>query len=127
MPKLEYFVVAQSVSVDQTTNTMSVFHILEEIQAPNFPVVIPQLTAVAHWNAEDGDADHDFQVSVLITFPDGQHKEFNQNFSMIRPRLRTIANFVGLEIPGPGTVTVEIRLNGNHKASHTIDTLKIET
>jgi len=127
MPKLEYFVVAESVSVDQTTNRISVFHILEEIHAPKFPVVVPQLAAIVHWNAQDGDAERDFQVSVLITFPDGQHKEFNQNFRMIRPRLRTIANFMAIEIPGPGTMTIEIRLNGEYRASHTIDIRKIET
>jgi hypothetical protein len=126
MPKLEYFVVAESVSVDQTRNTMSVFHILEEIQAPGFPIVIPMLAAVVHWNAEAGDVDRDFQVGIIITFPDGQHKEFNQNFQMIRPRLRTIANFIAIEIPGPGTMTVEIKLNGDHKASHTIDIRKVE-
>jgi len=127
MPKLEYFVVAESVSVDQTRNTMSVFHILEQIQAPGFPIVIPMLAAVAHWNAEDDDMECDSQASVLITFPDGQHKEFNQNFRMTRPRLRTIANFIGLQISQPGTLTIEVRLNGVHKASHTIDIRKIET
>ena len=126
MPTLEYFVVAESVSVDQTRNTMSVFHILEEIQAPVFPIVIPMLAAVAHWNAEDGDMECDFQASVLITFPDGQSKEFNQNFRMTRPRLRTIANFIWLQIPQPGTMTIEVRLNGKHEAFHTIDIRKIE-
>ena len=126
MLTLEYFVVAESVSVDQTTNTVSVFHILEEIHAPVFPFVLHRLVAVVHWNTESDDADRDFQVSVLIVFPDGQRKEFNQNFRMIRSRLRTIANFIGLQIPQPGTMTVEIRLNGVHKASHTIDIRKIE-
>jgi len=127
MPKLEYFIVADSISVDQTTNRMSVFHVLEEVHAPLFPIVIPRLAAVAHWNAEEGDVDRDFQVRIIITSPDDQPKEFNQNFRMVRPRHRTIANFMGLPVQGPGVMTIEIRLNGEHKASHTIDIRKIET
>ena len=127
MPKIEYFVVCESVSIDQTTNTMSVFHVLEQINSPHFPIVLPRLTAVAHWNACEGDNDRDFQVGIIVTLPDGEPKEFSQNFRMIRPRHRTIANFIGLPVNGPGTMTIEMRLNGEHQAFHTIDVRTIET
>lgn len=126
MPKLEYFVVAESVSVDQATNTMSVFHILEEIRAPLFPAVIPKLSAVAHWNAAPDELDQDFQVSVRISFPDGKLLPFTQNFRMARRRQRTIANFAGLPISQPGTLTIEVSLNGQHFADHTIEVFKID-
>ncbi len=127
MPKLEYFLVAESVSVDQTTNRISIFHILEEIHVAKFPFALPLLAAVAQWNAEDGDVDRDFQVGLVIKPPDGQPKEFSQNFRMIHPRLRTIMNLVGLPLTQPGTMTVEIKLNGDHKAYHTTDIRKIES
>ncbi len=126
MPSLEYFLVADSFSVDQTTNRLSIFHVLEEIHAPEFPIVIARLVAVAHWNAEEGDADRDFQIGFIIKSPDGERPEFTQNFRMIRPRHRTIAHFMGLPVPGPGVMTIEIRLNGKHEAVHTIDIRKIE-
>ncbi len=126
MAKLEYFLVCESVSVDQTTNTISVFHVLEQINSPQFPFVLLRLTAVAHWNAEEGDMDRDFQVGIVITSPDGQLKKFEQNFRMIRPRHRTIANLMGFPLTQAGTMTIEVTLNGEHRATHTIDVRKDE-
>ena len=127
MPKLEYFIVAESVSIDQTTNCISIFHVLEQINIREFPTPLRQLTAIAHWNAEKVDIDRDFQVTIVVTPPGDEPKEFHQNFRIIRPRHRTIANLVGLPLTQPGTLTIEIRLNGEHKAYHTIDILKIES
>lgn len=127
MPTLEYFLVAESVSVDQTTNRISFFNVLEEAHTSKFPIVIPLLTAVAAWNEEEGDRDCDFQTTIIFPLPNGKNQELSQNFRMTRPRHRTIANVVGLSITQPGIVKLEIRLNGIHKAWHTIDIRKIES
>lgn len=126
MPELEYFVVAESVSVDQATNRISLFHVLEEIHSAGFPVVIPRVAVVAHWNAREGDLNTDFQMGVCITLAEDPAKDFNLNFRMVRPRQRTIANFVALEVTKPGTMTIELKLNGKHKAFHIVDVRKLE-
>ncbi len=126
MPKLEYFVIAESVSVDQSTNRISFFNVLEEVHTPKFPVLIPQLVVVAAWNAEEGDLGSDFQSTIIFPLPDGKSKEFSQHFQMTRPRHRTIANLVGLSFENPGIVKFKIQLNGKHAASHTIDIHKVE-
>lgn len=47
MARLEYFLVAESCSLDQVTNHVSMFDIIEEVHAALFPVVIPRVAAVA--------------------------------------------------------------------------------
>ena len=47
MAELEYFLVAESVSVDQLTNRISLFNVVEQVAASKFPVTIPQIVAVA--------------------------------------------------------------------------------
>ncbi len=61
MPKLEYFLVAESVSVDQQTNRISFFNVVEQVNVPVFPFTIPQIVAVASWNTEEGDAKRTFR------------------------------------------------------------------
>jgi len=127
MLRLEYFVVAESHSVDQITNRVSIFNVLEEVQSPTFPVVIPQLVAVALWHAEAEDIERDFQSTVRLRTPDGALRPFEQNFTMVGPRLRTIALVVGLEIKEPGIMEIELLLNGKHVASHIVAVAQTES
>ena len=47
MPKLEYFLVSESISIDRDRNQVSVFNILEEAYIPKAgPAVIPQSVAL---------------------------------------------------------------------------------
>ena len=81
MPKLEYFLVSESVSVDQLTNRTSLFNILEEVRANKFPAVIPQVVVTSAWNREIGDEDIDYQVKVRISLPGRRRAErFSDEF-----------------------------------------------
>jgi len=40
MPQLEYFLVAESTSVDQHTNRVSIFNVAETANVENFPALI---------------------------------------------------------------------------------------
>ena len=71
MARLEYFIVSKSMSVDIRTNQTSLFEVLEEIQAPAFPAVLPQCVAVTLWRKEEGDEDQDFQSRLVVTTPSG--------------------------------------------------------
>ena len=121
MPSLEYFIVGESVSIDQMTNRVSIFHVLEEIHASTFPVVIPQLTAVAHWNMLDGEIGNDYQVQIVAFADDESPTIFSQNFKATHPRQRTMLVFVGLKIQKEGRHRIELKLDGKHQAFHEID------
>lgn len=124
MPHLEYFLVAESVSVDQVTNRVSIFNVVEEVTIPNFPCKLPNLVAVAMWEAKEGDADRDFQAGIVFSLPGGEKlDEFGQNFRIPGRRIRTMAYFQGLPVKEPGTIRVDLSLNGDPKASHTIDVI----
>ena len=120
MAQREYFLVAESVSVDQLSNRASLFHILEEIHLPKFPYSI-NMVAASLWNRECGDEDLDFQSKLRIVGPDGKIQEYPQNFKMPSPRLRTFIFVNGFIVTSAGTLTIELLLNDKHRATHRID------
>lgn len=126
MAKLEYFLVAESVSVDQKTNRISFFNVVEQVNASKFPVTIPQIIAVAAWNAAEGDDEKDFQVTARMTRPGGKPKDFAHNFRMTAERTRSDLIFQGIELSCAGKLVVEMLLNGQHAATHTIDVELVE-
>lgn len=125
MAKLEYFLVAESVSVDQITNRVSIFNVIEEIRFPKLPART-SMVAISLWNAQKGDADGDFQAVIKVTFPGGGEKEFRHNFKIPSPRLRTMFQLGGLTVEQPGAMRVDLTLNEEHQATHTIDVVKVD-
>lgn len=126
MPKLEYFLVAESVSVDQSTNRISFFNVVEQVNAKKFPSNILQIIAVAAWNAEEGDNEEDFQVAVRVTSPGGEPKDFRHSIAMRGKRSRVLLTFQGIVLNGAGTLLLELSLNGEHQATHSIDVVQAE-
>ncbi len=127
MPSLEYFLVADSLSVDQMTNTVSIFHVVEQIRSIVFPVHIPRLVCVSSLNIEEKDFGKDFQLTVNIKNPSGKYGEPNRiNFTAEKRRQRFIAHLVNFKIDGPGQLLFELLLNEDRIASHTIDIIKAE-
>ncbi len=121
MARLEYFVVAESVSIDQLTNRVSIFNILERIQAPAFPLTFPKLMAVSLWEEDEIDSERQYQVVIRITLGGNELEHIRQNLNFPRRRLRTIAQIQNLEIPGPGRMEIELKLNDEHIAWHYVD------
>ena len=86
-PRLEYFLVADSVSVDQFTNTVSVFHVIEQIRSAIFPVPIPRFACVSSLNIEEDDFGKDYQLTVRIKNPSGEDEKLNRiNFTAEKRR-----------------------------------------
>lgn len=127
MPSLEYFLVAESYSVDRQTNRVSLFNVIETVLTPQFPFAILTMVAVTAWNAEEGDTGQDFQATLRITGPvEGGEEQLNTNFTINTVRHRTFQNIQGLPIIGPGELRLEILLNDIHQASHTISVQQIQ-
>src|ERR1700728_3069654 len=101
MPQLEYFLVAESLSVDQSTNRVSLFNILEEVGIASepppsvlpgtIPGGIPQLVAVSSWNLAPAEANREYRVSLRITQAGQPAKDFGPiTFSTDRNRQRVM-------------------------------------
>ncbi len=125
MPKLEYFLVCESVSTDQETNRVSLFNVLEDIHilpAGQPGVILAQLVAVSCWNREPGDEEKDFQATLRIHSPgSSEPKEFPMNFRMDRPRYRLSLRIQGVPNLEPGQLRFELLLNQDHVAWHTVN------
>ena len=127
MARLELFVVSEGVSVDQLTNQLSLFSVLEEVRSPDFPFVLPSAAAVSLWMKEAGDNDRDFQCMLRVTLTDGSRREFTSNFRFRARRHRVILKIQGLPLNEPGMLRFEVLLNAEYVASHEVDVLRINS
>lgn len=120
--RLEFFVVSESVSIDQVTNELSVFNILESVASEGFPVLVPKCAAVSLWRVEPGDEGRDWQVMVRVTLPGQGPQDFTTNFQA-RPRSqrhRVMQRVHGLPLLQEGDLRFELLLNGQHAADHIV-------
>jgi len=124
MARLEFFVVAESVSIDQLTNKLSVFNVLEEVREEEFPTTLLGCVVVSLWNAEPGDEERDFQIQLEMVAPDGQTRPFEQNLRIPRRRTRSILQLRGIPVPCAGELVFRISLNNEYKASHVVHVVR---
>lgn len=124
MPRLEYFLVAEGISVDRATNRLSVFNVFEELSSPKLPLSWPQLVAASCWEILPEDTGKDFQATLRIRDPAGNIPEkpgdFAVNFAPEQKRHRVHHFLAGLTFDKPGDWRFEILLNGEHQATHVV-------
>ncbi len=124
MPSLEYFLVAESVSVDRDSGSLSIFHVTEDLVFPELPAPIPRLVAVSSWRIAPDEIGKDFQATLKVHKPwheaNPQYEQFPINFTAERLRHRINHWIVNLHIKQPCDLRFEILLNGEHKASHIV-------
>lgn len=123
MPRLEYFVAAESIAIDQTTNRVSIFNVVEElIPGPGpFPKQIPSVVTIACIDAQEGDEQQDYQATLRIHgAPMARELLFPLNFRFVSPRQRLAHRVDMLNLAGPGVLLFELQLNGNHFAEHRV-------
>ena len=127
MPKLEYFLVAESIAIDRMTNHVSVFNIVEELRIPatgdaQIVAMQPSMVALALLRTEPGDEQIDWQALLTITSPGGKTTPATLNFK-IKPgdkRHRLFVRLTGYPLESPGDLKFDLQLNGQHLAEHII-------
>lgn len=120
--RLEYFVVAENVSIDGATNQVSVFNILEEINTIGFPAILHQAVAVGLWAVTDSsDLGSEHQVQLKMRLPDGSDHAVLTNFTMTHRRQRVTQRLQGIPLLQEGTLEFEALLDGQHAAHHFVD------
>jgi hypothetical protein len=105
------FVCADSAAVDMRTSAVSIFHVLEQVNSPNFPVVIPRVSIVFILSREEADPSNS-QCQLQIHSGNQQlfvrpvPVNFQQQFVS-----RTVLDMYGVVVPAPGNLRVEL-MNG---------------
>lgn len=130
MAKLEFFAVSESISVDQSTNKVSLFEILESIpiDPASSVTVIPKCVAASLWRMEAGDENRDFQIMLRLYQPGEEVSEdFATNLTATSARHRVFTTLIGVPLRGPGDLRFEILLNGVHAAEHVVTLEKEES
>lgn len=126
MAKIEYFLVAESCSVDQRTNRVSVFNVLERVQISN-PAQLSNLVVVAVFNKADSEDEEKHIQQVIIHRPNGEElKGPEVEFKFTAPVHRAFLNIENLPIEEEGQVVFELLLDGEHAAQHILYVREIE-
>jgi hypothetical protein len=129
MPKLEYFLVCESVSVDRTTNAVSLFNIFEDVQLIPAGIPAPRITnmvAVCCWLKEEGDDPSTSHTATLRIHRCGaEPQDMTLDFTLgDHRRYRHFFRFQGPFPSQPGEMRIELLLEDQHKADHIINILE---
>jgi hypothetical protein len=120
MPRLEYFLVSTSASLDGATGRVSIFEVLTEIRTPRVPAVLGRCVSVACWAMDEKELNKDYQATIVLKRPGASTEKYKANFRASERYQHVLHEFSGMPIRGIGTLTFEVELDGTHAASHTI-------
>lgn len=109
MIQARLFLCSDSASIDARTNTVSAFHIMEQINAASFPVVMPRLSIIAILEREEADP-ATLQLQLQIYSGDQQLFAGPLPVNFFQQLIsRAILELNGLVVPGPRNLNVVLR------------------
>ena len=112
---------AKGVVRDAETGTISVYSILEQINAEGFPFFVQELALLAMWKREQDDpADIDLRVNVRNNNRVLSNEPFRVAFGEM-PLNRSIVNVRGLVVHEPGEVHFEFLRDNQVIAHYSVD------
>jgi hypothetical protein len=128
MPKIIFSACSQLVSVDHYTNTLSLFHIIEQLNSKTFPFLWPQMFISSLWKRENQEEGLNFESVVQFVDPSGQIKgEWRAEWAFEQPRHRHILLVPNAEFNNPGTYlfNIYIRKRGDVELGEPASTVEI--
>jgi len=110
MPRLLFVSASLSTAVDQRSNQLSLFHMVEQFNPPKYPAILPYFEVVTLWQKETGDNDGRFEQRLRMLSPGGVEEVaiFIVEFPMERIRHRAIVGFSGIRVSEPGFYEIEV-------------------
>ena len=127
MPRLEYFLVSESSTIDNETGALSVFNVMNEAKFENFPAVLPKLVLVTCWicTPDEIRKKEEFQVTFNFSLPDpAVNGPIRSGFQAESRFQHLIMTVVAIPVNCPGEIVIDLLLNERKEASHTIQALK---
>ena len=106
--KVHYIACAQSSSLDTKTNQLSLFHLLDEIGGPTFPLVLPSICVAALFEREAEDAPTpSFVLAVTLDGKLVASFTLSADFTKSR-RSRAVNTIQGLTLPATGALAITV-------------------
>jgi hypothetical protein len=109
--RLKYLICCESSAFDLFSNRVSLFHIIDQVTAPAYPIALTSLAIVFCLERDNGDPDAvNARVSIsygaqeLASYP--MAVQFGGN-----PLARGSGNVQGFFVPGPGRLTVSLNVD----------------
>jgi hypothetical protein len=116
---------AESVIIDQRSNSVSIINVIEGIQVPAFPVFIPKIHVISLLERENEEPIKcDFQVLVKNNNQILIDMKTEINF-LNKMKSRHLVEVAGIAIPAPGEVTFFLNYKGKEICSYSIQVLQI--
>ena len=130
MQRLEYFLVSESVSIDEVGGTVSIFHIRHHKTLELAPARIPSLWAVAAWiddgntQSENEDEGH---VKLEVVSPGGDPvNTFRRTINSPHRVEQSLFRVLNIPIVKQGDLLFKLYLNDECVATHTVGIKIIE-
>jgi hypothetical protein len=103
-----FFLCAESAAIDRVRNSLSVFHILESIQAQSFPAIVPRVTVLGSLAREPNDPES-LEYTLAIRIGDRPLFSGPIKIAFIQQlTARMIAELQGVAIPTPGDLVFSL-------------------
>lgn len=128
MATLEYFLLAESVSIDQLTNRISLNHVVEEVYGSETPVGLPQICIVSSWIATDGGSAAlplTIRVHRLGDLPAIDYQMTLEPTPGARRR-RAVIHLIGPSFSQFGDYRFELLRDGVHCANHVVSIVRLD-
>jgi hypothetical protein len=101
-----FAICAESVAIDGATNRLSIFHILERLQATSFPILVPRLTFIAMFERQPSEPSQ-FDLELVVELNGTTlHRGAMPVDYQGQAATRAIVEMSGLPLPSPGLVRI---------------------
>lgn len=120
MIRAKVCLLAEAVYIDRDTNEVSVFNLIETIQAAGFPVFMRRLTFFCLFEREPNDpAQNTVQFSIELNGRTVTSQEQNLGFAD-ETRARNLMRVLGVVLSDPGQLVFRYKLGDTVLAEHVI-------
>lgn len=100
---------AHSFSVDESSKRLSIFNIIEQMNATAFPAPMPPIYLITTLAKDDGDGEEiDLQLTIDVDGEEVANLPLSSNFQG-KPKNRIIAELGGLIVPRAGQLSFCVR------------------
>lgn len=114
MPEHVFSTVARGRAIDAQSNVLSLFDVVEEIGAPDFPAAVPVLHVVTLWKRQNNEEGMGFVQRIRVLDPDGKEVgHVDTSFRMEKPRHRVLCSLIMIPFKRTGCHRFDISIRSD--------------